>query len=205
MRTLPVLAGLAATATVLAAGPAAAQQWGQPVPVPQECQQRVNDNRLAGAAVGAGLGAVVGSNVAGRGNRTEGAVLGAVLGAAVGQQVGRGRIACDDPVYNQGYNPGYNQGRPVPQQPPQQSWNNGYGHPNYGYNDGYSQPTYNGGYQQPYGHPGYTYQTSYVPPRQVRGQCGWGEARYTTPDNRVSSEAVWMCRGRRGEWVIQQR
>jgi hypothetical protein len=188
----------AAAALAAAATPAAAQNWNRPAPpVAQECQQSLNNNRLGGAAVGAAIGAVAGSQLAGRGQRTEASVLGAVIGGLAGRELAGRRLACDDAAYNQG--------RVV----------SGGSHPNYGYNNNYNnnynngygyqapQPAYDPYYNQGY-QGGYSHQTSYTPPRQVRGQCGWGEARYTTPDGRVSRQDVWMCLDRRGAWVVQQ-
>lgn len=197
MRTLTLSASAALVlAATAAATPAAAQRYVPPGTISQECQQSLNNNRLTGAALGAGLGAVAGSNVASRGRRTEGAVLGAVLGAVAGRAVAGNRLACDDAAYNQDRRAA------------------SYGQPQYGardrfYNPGGYAPDYRQPAHNPYAH-GYQggyreqpYQASYAPPREVRGSCGWGEARYVTPDGGVTRQDVYMCQDRGGAWVIQ--
>jgi Glycine zipper 2TM domain len=164
MRSL-ILPALAAAAALAAPVFAAAQ------PVPVECQQRVNNNRLVGGLLGAGIGAVAGRGVASRGTRTEGGVLGAVVGAVAGSEIARRRIACDDPAYSGVYRD--NRYRPSQ-----------YGYPQ-GHSHSHSAPQ----------------RVVYAPPPVQREECGWGEASVRRPDGLIERQQVWMCRDHRGAWV----
>jgi Glycine zipper 2TM domain len=182
MRTF-ILTIAAASAALTVPAAVSAQSYGnRGYAIPQECQQSVNNNRLAGGVVGAVAGAVLGKQLAARNSRTEGQVLGAVVGAVAGQHIAKGRLACDDAAYNGGY------------QPRRES---NYRPQNYGYsnhNQHYDDRRYNNGY---------AYQTSYTPPRQIRQECGWGEAALRRPDGLHERQQVWMCRDSRGQWQVQ--
>jgi Glycine zipper 2TM domain len=178
-----ILTLAAATAALTVPAAASAQSYGnRGYAVPQDCQQSVNNNRLAGGVVGAVAGAVLGNQLAARNARPEGQVLGAVVGAVAGQAIAKGRLACDDAAYNGGYQP-----RRESQYRPQ-----GYGYSNY--DPRFDNRRHNNSY---------AYQTSYTPPRHVRQECGWGEAALRRPDGLYERQQVWMCRDHRGNWQVQ--
>jgi hypothetical protein len=183
MRTM-ILTALATAAAFAAPSFAAAQNYGYAPPT-QGCQQSVNNNRLAGGAIGAVAGAVLGKQISGRNARSEGQVLGAVIGAVAGSEIGRRRVACDDIAYRGT--------QPVQRQGAYQQ--NGYGYSNYD----------NGGYNQNHGYQDRAYQASYNPPAAYRQQCGWGERSVRQPDGRVLSQNVWMCQANDGQWYPANR
>jgi Glycine zipper 2TM domain len=181
MRTM-ILSVVAAAAAMSAPTFASAQNYGY-APPSQDCQQSLNNNRLAGGAIGAVAGAVLGKQISGRNARSEGQVLGAVLGAVAGSEIGRRRVACDDAAYR-GNQPAPRQGAYRP---------NGYGYSNnehQGYNNGYQDRTY---------------QASYRPPVVQRQQCGWGEQSVRSPDGRNQAVNVWMCQANDGNWYPANR
>jgi uncharacterized protein YcfJ len=190
MRTM-IFSAAAATLVLAAPAFAQAQSYGNRyTPVTQECQQSVNNNRLAGGLIGAVAGAVVGKQVAGRNARTEGQVLGAVVGAVAGSEIGKRRLACDDGAYNN-----------APQR------QGAYHQNSYGYNNSYNNSGYtNGGYNNGYRHhhDDRAYQASYTPPVATRQECGWGEAALRRPDGLYERQQVWMCRDNRGAWQVAQ-
>jgi hypothetical protein len=175
MRNMIILSACTAAMAFLAPALASAQSYGD---ISQECQQSLNNNRLAGGTIGAIAGAVLGNQIAGRNARTEGQVLGAVVGAVAGSEIGRRRLACDDEVYRT-------------QSAPRKSAyrNSDYGYSNYddrGYND------------RQYGN---AYQASYrAPPVVRREQCGWGEKLLRTPDGQYQTRNVWLCQAHDGRW-----
>lgn len=192
MRTL-IFSSLAAALALSAPAMASAQTYDNSYPnygaVPQDCQQSLNNNRLAGGAIGAVAGAVLGKQLAGRNARKEGTVLGAVVGAVAGSQIAKGRVACDDPVYR-GYEP--------TQRPTRQE-----GFRNQGY--GYSNNDRFGDYQHSrrrHQDDDRAYQATYTPPVQSRQECGWGEVALRRPDGLYERQQVWMCRDNRGEWRV---
>jgi uncharacterized protein YcfJ len=180
MRTMILSAAIAAAAITVPAL-ASAQNYNNGYAAPtQQCQQSVNNNRLAGGAIGAVAGAVLGKQVAGRNARSEGQVLGAVIGAVAGSEIGRRRVACDDYAYR-------NQA-PVRQSSYQ---NNGYGYSNYEPQGGYNQDR--------------TYNASYRPPVAQRQQCGWGEQSVRSPSGHYQTQNVWMCQANDGNWYPANR
>jgi uncharacterized protein YcfJ len=196
MRTL-IFSSLAAALALSAPAMASAQTYNNSYPnygsVPQDCQQSLNNNRLAGGAIGAVAGAVLGKQLAGRNARKEGTVLGAVVGAVAGSQIAKNRVACDDPVYR-GYEPNQRQER-------QEGYrNNGYQDYGYSRDDRYSdyRPSRRGHHREDER----TYQATYTPPVASRQECGWGEAALRRPDGLYERQQVWMCRDNRGEWQV---
>lgn len=180
MRTM-ILTVAAAVAALCAPTLVSAQNYGYAPPT-QGCQQSLNNNRLAGGAIGAVAGAVIGKQIAGRNSRTEGQVLGAVVGAVAGSEIGRRRVACDDYAYRGN--------QPAPRQSSYQS--NGYGYSNYedrGYNT----------------HQDRAQQASYRPPVSQRQQCGWGEQSVRSPNGRFQTQNVWMCQANDGNWYPANR
>ena len=184
MRTMILTAAVAAAAF---AAPAlvSAQNYNNGYAPTQGCQQSLNNNRLAGGAIGAVAGAVLGKQIAGRNARSEGQVLGAVIGAVAGSEIGRRRVACDDPAYRGN--------QPAPRQSSYRP--NGYGYSNYDNNQGYN----NNGYQDR------AYQASYRPPAVQRQQCGWGEQLVRAPSGHYQTQNVWMCQSNDGNWYPANR
>lgn len=189
MRTW-IVSALAASVALAAPALASAQNYDRDYPpfgqVSQECQQSVNNNRLAGGAIGAIAGAVIGKQVASRNARTEGQVLGAIVGAVAGSQIGKARVACDDPAYRD-YGPA-----PRPQ--------------------GARDPRDQFSYQAPEFRPSRRdhdhadrdriYRSGYVAAPVVRQECGWGEAALRRPDGIYQRQQVWMCRDSDGGWRV---
>ena len=184
MRNMIFTIAAAATATAAMSAPTfvSAQNYGYAPPT-QNCQQSLNNNRLAGGAIGAVAGAVLGKQIAGRNARSEGQVLGAVIGAVAGSEIGRRRVACDDPAYRGN--------QPAPRQSSYRP--NGYGYSN---NDS---GNYNNGYQDR------AYQASYRPPAVQRQQCGWGEQSVRSPNGQYQTQNVWMCQANDGNWYPANR
>lgn len=178
MRTM-IFTIAAATAALAAPSLASAQNYGYAPPT-QNCQQSVNNNRLAGGVIGGIAGAVLGKQISGRNARSEGQVLGAVFGAVAGSEIGRRRVACDDYAYRGT--------QPVQRQSSYQ--NNGYGYSNYD-----NAPV----------HQERAYQASYRPPVQHRQQCGWGEQSVRSPNGRFQTQNVWMCQANDGNWYPANR
>jgi hypothetical protein len=200
MRTL-IFSSLAATLALSAPAIASAQTYNNAYPnygpnygaVSQECQQSLNNNRLAGGAIGAVAGAVLGKQIAGRNARKEGTVLGAVVGAVAGSQIAKSRLACDDQVYR-GYEPNQRQER-------QDGYRN-QGTQSYDYskNDRYSD--YRLSRRNHHRDDDHAYRATYTPPVVSRQECGWGEAALRRPDGLYERQQVWMCRDNRGEWQV---
>ncbi|OYU75516.1 MAG: hypothetical protein CFE32_13995 [Alphaproteobacteria bacterium PA3] len=199
MRTL-IFSSLAATLALSAPAIASAQAYDNTYPnygaVSQECQQSLNNNRLAGGAIGAVAGAVLGKQIAGRNARKEGTVLGAVVGAVAGSQIAKGRVACDDQVYR-GYEPNQRQERQERQEGYRNQGNQSY---DYSRNDRYSD--YRPSRRNHHRDDDRAYQASYTPPVVSRQECGWGEAALRRPDGLYERQQVWMCRDNRGEWQV---
>ena len=179
MRTL-ILSAAVAVAAFAAPVLVSAQNYDRSG-VSQQCQQSLNNNRLAGGAIGAVAGAVLGKQIAGRHARTEGQVLGAVVGAVAGSEVGRRRVACDDFAY-----------RNQAAQRQGAIRNSGYGYSNYDNQD----------YDNNHGR---THNANYRPPVSSREQCGWGETSVRGPNGRVQSQNVWMCQANNGQWYPANR
>jgi uncharacterized protein YcfJ len=180
-----ILSAAAAAAAFSAPALVSAQNYNNGYAAPSEqCQQSLNNNRLAGGALGAVAGAVLGKQIAGRNARTEGQVLGAVLGAVAGSELGRRRVACDDIAYRGN--------QPAPRQ--QSSYRpNGYGYSNYDNGDN------NAPYQDR------AYQASYRAPVVQRPQCGWGEQSVRSPNGHYQTQNVWMCQANDGNWYPANR
>jgi hypothetical protein len=182
MRTM-ILTIAAAAAAMSAPTLVSAQNYNNGyAPPTQQCQQSLNNNRLAGGAIGAVAGAVLGKQIAGRNARSEGQVLGAVIGAVAGSEIGRRRVACDDYAYRGN--------QPAPRQSSYRP--NGYGYSNYenqGYNNNQDR----------------AYNASYRPPVAQRQQCGWGEQSVRSPSGHYQTQNVWMCQANDGNWYPANR
>jgi hypothetical protein len=197
MRNVIVLSACAAATAFLAPALASAQSYGD---ISQECQQSLNNNRLAGGTIGAIAGAVLGKQIAGRNARTEGQVLGAVVGAVAGSELGRGRIACDDGAY---------QTQSAPRKSAYRNNDYGYRHDyansNYNSQRHYSDQSYYEGRGNYGGNYGNAYQASYRPPVVYRQQCGWGEKILRAPNGQYQSQNIWMCQANNGQWYPASR
>jgi outer membrane lipoprotein SlyB len=197
MRKL-IFSSLAATLALSAPAVAFAQTYGSTnsnyAPnygsVSQDCQQSLNNNRLAGGAIGAVAGAVLGKQLAGRNARKEGTVLGAVVGAVAGSQIAKGRVACDDQKYST-YEP--NQRQDGYRSQGTQSFD-------YSRNDRQSddRPSHRNHRRDIH----HAYQAFHIPPAASRQECGWGEAALRRPDGLYERQQVWMCRDNRGDWQV---
>ena len=200
MRTL-IFSSLAATLALSAPAVASAQTYNNTYQnygpnygaVSQECQQSLNNNRLAGGAIGAVAGAVLGKQIAGRNARKEGTVLGAVVGAVAGSQIAKGRVACDDQVYRS-YEPNQRQER-------QEGYRN-QGTQSYDYSKNDRYEDYRPSRRNHHRDDDHAYRTTYTHPVLSRQECGWGEAALRRPDGRYERQQVWMCRDNRGEWQV---
>ena len=196
MRTL-IFSSLAATLALSAPAIVSAQTYDNNNrnygSVSQECQQSLNNNRLAGGAIGAVAGAVLGKQIAGRNARKEGTVLGAVVGAVAGSQIAKGRVACDDQVYR-GYEPNQRQDR-------QEGYRN-QGYQDYGYSKDDRYVDYRPSRRGHHRDDDRAYQATYTPPVVSRQECGWGEAALRRPDGLYERQQVWMCRDNRGQWQV---
>lgn len=189
MRGQAVLAAAFAATTLMAAQPAAAQNYNSyhdAHVAPQEyCQQQRNNRTATGALIGAIGGAVLGSQAAARGHRSDGSLLGGVVGAAAGAAIGRSSAnqACRAPVQGS-YDPYY--GRPQ-------------------YSGGYGQQPYYGDDRDLEGGPYRQSSYGYGDDRYARngGECRWGEQVMRDPDGYEYRENVYMCRGRDGVWRPQ--
>ncbi len=172
-----VFAAFAAFAAMLvAAQPAAAQQYGsyhdEHVANQQQCQRARNNNTVAGAIIGGIAGAVLGSNSAARRHRGDGTALGAAVGAAAGGAIGRSSTRCD--------------------QVPQGSYDPYSGRDQYGYPD-------NSGLEGgPYSQSGYNRNQGYGD--DYGSDCRMGQVITRDPYGREYRENVMMCRGRDGAW-----
>lgn len=194
MRTL-IFSSLAATLALTAPAIASAQTYQNTYPdygsVPQDCQQSLNNNRLAGGAIGAVAGAVLGKQLAGRNARKEGTVLGAVVGAVAGSQIAKGRVACDDQVYR-----GFETN-------PRQERQEGYrSSPSYNYSNNDRYRDYRPSRRSHDRDDDRAYQATYTPPVFSRQECGWGEAALRRPDGLYERQQVWMCRNNHGAWQV---
>jgi hypothetical protein len=193
MRTL-IFSSLAATLALSAPAIASAQTYNNTYPnygpISQECQQSLNNNRLAGGAIGAVAGAVLGKQIAGRNARKEGTVLGAVVGAVAGSQIAKGRVACDDQIYR-GYEPNQRQ---------ESYRNQGTQRYDYSKNDRYGD--YRPSRRNHHRDDDHAYRATYAAPVLSRQECGWGEAALRRPDGLYERQQVWMCRDNRGEWQV---
>lgn len=160
---------------------ASAQSWDSSRAISEECQQRVNNNRLVGGLIGAGVGAAAGRGLANRGNRGEGGILGAVVGAVAGSEIGRRRIACDDHAQ-------YTRDR-------RGAWRHDERRDDYYRGSSYDHRRHSSypGHHVGYGQPVYTYPVT-------RNECGWGEASLRRPDGLTERQQIWMCRDNRGQW-----
>ena len=193
MRTL-IFSSLAATLALSAPAVASAQTYDNTYrnhgAVSQDCQQTLNNYRLAGGAIGAVAGAVLGKQIAGRNARKEGTVLGAVVGAVAGSQIAKGRVACDDQVYRD-YEPNQRQ----------EGYRN-QGYQDYGYSRDDRYVDYRSSRRGHHRNDDRAYQATYTPPVASRQECGWGEAALRRPDGLYERQQVWMCRDNRGQWQV---
>jgi surface antigen len=186
---------IVAAAAALLVAPVAASAQPYNYGVSEQCQQSVNNNRLAGGAIGAIAGAVFGKQVAARNARKEGQVLGAVVGAVAGSELGRRRLACDDAAYrNAPPPPRVGEYRPS----------------TYGYHD---QNAYRdqGGYRDPRD---YSHQVYYEERETAQTQCRWADSFDATPSGIhhmrrptgiTQLKKIWMCQSPDGRWYPAER
>ena len=190
MRGQALLAVSALTAALMAAQPAAAQNYNSYhdayVGQAEQCQVERQNNTAGGAILGGLLGAVLGSHVAANHHRSDGALVGAGAGALMGGAIGNNtQTRTCYPPDQRAYDPYY--GQPQPQ----------------GYSQQYDPRDDQRYAQRDPRDDGQLYggrRSSYDDRSYRRDDCRWDQMVVRGRDGYPHRENVWMCRGRDGEW-----